>query len=207
VRLQALVEQLQPAAPAGAGRAQAFAVGLGGFQLGLGAVEVLLQAGVARLGGGQILLELAAALGHALDLAGDLLLLGGERLGLGGQPPVAGRGVFQARPTDCQLLAELGHLALQAVGFAGQGGALGHQPVEQLEVRDLRSERGALALALQHAGGRHLAFEVEGAGLHPHAFAGEEGHSRMQPGQPLGVGGGAHEEGGGQGRRQLLGES
>ncbi len=215
VRLQALVEQLEAPAAAGAGGAQPFAVDLGGFELGLGAVEILLEPGAPAFGGGQLFLEVLALLGHPFDLAGDLLLLGRKGVGFGVEAAVAGGGILHARPAHGQLLAELGHFALEPVGLAGEGGALGHQAVEEVggvvelafEVGDLPGEDRQRSLPLQHAGSGHLAFDVEGAGLHPDAFAAQEGEAGMEPGQPLGVRGGAHQEGGGKGGGEVLGEA
>ena len=128
---------------------------------------------------------------------------------------MAGGGVLHAGLAHGQLLAELGDLALQPVGLAGERGALGDQAVEEgrgvaelvFEVGDLPAQGRQLALPLQHAGGRHLAFDVEGAGLHPDAVAGEEGEAGMEPGQPLGVGVAAHQEGGGEGGGEVFGEA
>ena len=127
---------------------------------------------------------------------------------------MAGRGVLHARLADRQLLAELRHLALEPVGLLGEPRALGDELVEQgagiaelgLEIGDLLAERGELAAALQHAGVGDLPLDVEGAGLHPQPLAAEERQPGVLAGEPLGVRRGAHQEGGGERARQIVGE-
>src|SRR6202035_2809562 len=155
VRLQALGEEVEPAAAPGARRAQALAGALGGLRLRLRAVVVLLETDLPRLGGRQLLLEAGLALGQTRELADDLLLLRGQRLLLGGEAAVAGCGVLLPRLGDGALLTELRHLALQPGGVARQGGALRDQAVEggaglgqrRFELRDGGREIGELALA------------------------------------------------------------
>ncbi len=131
VGFEALVEQLEAAAAAGAGGAQPLAVSLGGFQLALGALDVRGEVAGCLLGGGQLFLEVLALRDEALDVAGDVQLLGGERVAFRRETAMAGGGVLHAGLAHGQLLAELGHFALQPVGLAGERGALGHQAVEQ----------------------------------------------------------------------------
>ena len=112
---------------------------------------------------------------------------------------------------DGALLAQLGDLALQAVGVLGEAGALADQPLEvgggrrqlAFQAGDLALQLGELGLALQDAGRRGLALQVEGAGLHPESLAGEERRAGEGAGQPLGVLAGTHQEAGRQGGGQL----
>src|SRR5262249_19132405 len=106
VRFEALVEQLQAAAAARARRAPRLAVALGGLQLGLRAVEALLDRPVTLLGRGEVFEDLSTALVDPLQLAQDRVLLAAQRLALGGEAAMAGRQVLLARPADRELLAE-----------------------------------------------------------------------------------------------------
>src|SRR5262249_17888888 len=151
-----LVQELQAPAPPGALRTQALARRLRLVGRRLCRVEALLELAVAGLGGRQLVEDEPLALGDPLELAADLLLLGAEGLLLAGEPAVTPGGVLLARLGDRLLLAELGDLALEAVGVPGERRALADQALELgaglgeglLEPRQGGGEVGQLPLAL-----------------------------------------------------------
>ncbi len=177
---EALVEQLQPAAPAGARGPQALAGRLGRLGSAWARSKSSWRPAWWAVGGGELRLQVPLPFGDAGDLAEDLLLLGGEGLLLGGEPAVAGGGVLLAGLGDGALLAELADLALEAVGVARQTGALGDQTLEQgtgllevgFELRGLAVPRAASSRSRSRTPGvGDLALDMEGAGLDPDSVA------------------------------------
>ena len=210
--LQALLQQLQPPAPAGPLGAQGLAAFLGRLYLGLHFIEALglLLVGLLQLGYapcqalphvvelGALALQLVALADDALKFLVDLLA---PRLG-----------VLAPRLGDGALAAQLGGPVLEAADLARQARALLHQPLQggaglpeaRLGARNLVLDLVQLALAGQHARRGLFALHPQRAALAPQAVAGEKRDAGMLRRQTQRVVGVLHQVGRRQRRTEIL---